>query len=78
MKVNEAIIAISQDTSKWARPRHWIGMGVAIHLFNGHRLAVVPSSHGGERWNVSALDLMDDWEVIDPHDVLNENKVCYK
>ena len=72
MKVNEAIAAISQDNSKWARPLWWRNSGLAISIYNYTRLAVVPSSTGGQRWNVNALDLMDDWEVVEPDVVLDE------
>jgi hypothetical protein len=72
MKVNEAIEAIRENSSLWARPISWRLSGVAIHVNMGTRLSVVPSSTGGQTWFVRAEDLVDDWEVIDPDLVLDE------
>lgn len=71
MKVNEAIKALKEDPSKWARPLWWRGEGLGIAIYNT-RLAVVPSATGGSPWRVSGQDLIDDWEVVDPDVILDE------
>ena len=71
MKVHEAIAAIIAG-KMWARPLSWQGSGLAIHVYNQCRVAVVPSQTGGRTWNCHASDLMEDWEVVDPDTVLDE------
>lgn len=72
MKVNEAIEAIIQDSSLWARPLWWRGSGLALNVFFTNRVSVVPSLCGGAQWHVAVRDLMDDWELVDPNTVLDE------
>lgn len=71
MKVNEAI-ALIEDGELWARPLSWKGSGLAIHVYNHCRVAVVPSATGGKTWYCHARDLMEDWEVVEPDTVLGE------
>lgn len=71
MKVHEAITAVIGG-EMWARPLSWRGFGIALHVYNHCRVAVVPSPTGGKTWNCRASDLMEDWEVVDPDVVLDE------
>lgn len=71
MNIRDAINAI-RDGNKWARPSHWRGSGEAITAYCEHRLAVVPSATGGKAWHPSVKDVTDDWDVLEPDEVLDE------
>lgn len=73
MKLHEVLLYINDDEDgNWFRPRRWKGRGLAFTIKAGE-IYRVPSSRGGELFmSYNPEDLMDDWEIISPDNVLKE------
>ena len=74
MTVKDAIHKLQgSDEHNWIRPISWRGSGNGISIKDGS-LYVVPSSRGGWPWIPSIGDLVEDWEIVDPDEVLKERE----
>lgn len=71
MKIHEVLKNVGSDLNKWFRPVSFRGMGTAFAVKHGV-IVFVPSSEGGIRATLTASQLMEDWEIVDPDDVLDE------
>lgn len=72
MKIHEALIEVNENHDYWCRPVKWKGSGEAFCLI-GKKLMRVPSIR--MRNDILCRDIGDlvcDWEVLNPTDVLNE------
>lgn len=71
MNIEEAIERVL-DTHEWFRPISWVRTGQALTIYQGHRIAVVPSATGGRTWYPHVDDFLEEWQVVDPNTVLDE------
>lgn len=71
MKIDEAIQVVLY-TGEWFRPITWVRTGQALTIYQGHRIAIVPSATGGRTWHPCVEDLLSEWQVVDPNTVLDE------
>ena len=55
----------------WMRPISWRGLGQAIDL-QGTRMDIVPFLSRSARYQPHPRELMEEWELVDPKDVLAE------
>ena len=76
MKINEAVEYVQSrpDEDLWIRRVGWKAVALTVR---DYRLVVVPSKCGHERYIPLITDLIADWEVISPDQVLDEEKQSY-
>jgi hypothetical protein len=71
VKLHEVLEHLNGDTTYWFRPVSWKGRGQAHALSATGKTVLVPSARGGDpHMTNNPNDLMDDWEVVTPDQVL--------
>ena len=74
MNILEVIKKLDGRTDVWFRPISWRQLGCAYALRpNDERIDFVPTAHGGQLAHFPYLyDVLGEWEIVNPHDVVSE------
>ena len=77
MTIRDAMLRLeADDIYQWARPVSWRGTGQAI-MVHGRHLQVVPRGSHDIAYYPHVLDILDEWEVVNPNVVLGEDPGGY-